>query len=308
MLPIEPSKLHTNRSSDALTSGNPSRRPLPPPSRSSFTSAKLAAFLPFTKARTFRRPQSSQNVKALSYAPINLLDPSAYRTAFTPLGVELTSGFLDLEDDRHTQTQDISLASPKSLLSIKFRATSNVATGKVNAVEVSHVSPWADAELGQWLRQQARAVDVPSMGWACGRYWEVACHRARHWLRCQALFPQFFPTQDGAKQVSDDDTGDAAVQYFEKPISRDALHMNIGRQTLLFSQDKVSLLFGWYIVLDGSGEVTSEVDVSASYPKVWQDTDERGSLKKLKEAFRKVQERGGILEATRVLVQVVFPT
>ena len=203
----------------------------------------------------------------------------------------------------------IELQSPKGLLAVELRVVSNVTSGVVDSVEVTRVAPWANAELGQWLRAQALTGDVSSMGWACGRYWEVACLRAKHWLRCQALFPNLFHGAEDADEnpfTLHEDRPPEGTSDLSVPLSRRALFLNLGRQSLQLTRDRVSLLFSWWIEMDGSGEVRSEADVSASYPKVWDIADERGSFKQLKATFHRLHERDGVLEATRIVTEIVF--
>ena len=196
------------------------------------------------------------------------------------------------------------------MLSVKLRSASDRATGKVEAVEVLGVSPWANSELGQWLGAQAKTGDAPTMGWACGRYWEVACQRARHWLRCRRAFASLLP----AAEPENDDRRHGtttAIEHGDKddstPVRLGDLSSAIGSRALLLSQARVSLLLTWDIVLDRCGEVMSEADVAVCHPKIWQNVDDRGSLKRFKELFQRVLERDGITEATRVVVQLLFP-
>ena len=299
-------------SSSILTSSNPSHKPLQPPSKRAVTSSKLASFLPFSKPRITPHHDFRNLPPPATYAPVNLLDTPEHRKAFTPFTLSSTktlpTSFLQGDS---TEEHTIQLKAPKSLLTIELRVRSNVTSGQVDPVEVTHVTPWANAELGQWLRAQAPTGDVSTLGWACGRYWEVACLRAKHWLRCQAMFPDLLNVardldDDPFKLREDPPTEETPGSSGSLLPSRRALSLNVGRHNFQLTRDRVSLLFSWRIMMDRSGEVRSEVDVSASYPRIWDTADERGSLKRLKEAFHQLRGRDGILEATRIIVQIVF--
>ena len=296
--------------SRVLTSANPSHKPPAPPPRSTSLSAKLAAFFPFSKPSKPRYDHERSPSLKLTHGPIQVLDPPEFRTAFTPFTLSSTKTLLNpLDENDATQLHNIELASPRGLLTVKFDVRSNTATATVDSIDVSGVSPWAKVELGQWLRKQAHTGDISSMGWACGRFWKVACLRAQHWLRVQALFPDFFRDTENMIDnpfVRQDDGADEVDMVLLRPLTRRALYKNIGRQSLVLSRDRVSLLFSWWIAPDTFGEVASEVDVAASYPKVWETMDERGSLKKPKEIFHRIRERNGILEATQTLVRIFF--
>ena len=274
--------------------------------RPSFVSKKLASFLPLTRPPEPQRIDANARKQLLSYAPIDGLDPPSYRSAFTPFTLHVTQSDPNRFETNSSLVQDIALTSFKSILEVQFRISTDPKAGRVTSIKVTHISPWADAELGQWLRTHASTGDVASLGWAAGRFWEEACRRAAYWACVRRLFPHLI----GGKGSSEGDAAASEAPTTDEPaapLTLRALRMGIGRTGLRLARGRTALLLTWHIASEGSGEVVNRVDVAAAYPRAWEKVDERASLATLKDVFHRLRERSGIVEATRVLVGIMFP-
>lgn len=228
----------------------------------------------------------------------------------------------------------MTLASPHDLLSVKLSLTTNTTNETVENLEVVNLSPWAVPGLGPWIRKRALDGDVSSIGWATGRYWEVAQLRANCWEQCEREHAELVahkgqnarkiagkeksapvkrrgrPRKEKSTQAddkhADGDDGDDDDDVSERPISRHNLLTHLGRTSFLFRRDGVSLLISWRIDFDWTGEVQSHVAASAAFPARWARTDERGSLGKVSPLFQNLVKEKGVRGAVGVLVALVF--
>ena len=94
---------------------------------------------------------------------------------------------------------------------------------------------------------------------------------------------------------------------FPASVFRSDVVANIGNQSLLFTRSGVYLLILWRIDFDWIGEVESDISAITSFPTTWENADERGSLRKVGEAFDRLLRQRGILEAIRIMVHLIFP-
>ena len=228
--------------------------------------------------------------------------------------------------------RELKLTSPTSILKVGMTLVTDTVTQTVVSLHLSGISPWANAELGAWIRKQVSSGDVSSIGWACGRYWEAVSIRAKCWARCKARFPLLVPgqcrdqmeepgpkaknqkrTNDRTKKGSKAPTNERDVdedvneRSFPASVSQSDVIANISSQSLLFSRSGISLLISWRIVFDWVGEAKSDVSAVASFPKTWRTADERGSLNKVGEAFDRLVRQRGVLDGIRIMVQLIFP-
>ena len=275
-----------------------------------------------------------------SHKPIQLEDPLPYLRAFTPLTVTSIETLVPSSgsDEPLLPRHAITLSSPHELLKVELHLDVNTSNQAVDSFALTSVSPWAELELGTWARKTATTGDIASVGWACGRYWDVASVRARCWNRCSTVFPNLLGTLQVEEAVQTADvrrkTGSSAKQArdgkrIEDPVEEDeegnnseresdgdfpsepriprsSLLQHLGRQSLLFTQSGVSLLISWSIGFDWTGETESHVSATASFPRRWREADERASLGKIGVVFDRLVAERGVFEAVRVVVALFF--
>ncbi|MCJ1250947.1 hypothetical protein MMC30_008176 [Trapelia coarctata] len=323
-----------------VLSTNPSHKQDVPSTKSIPLSARLSLFLPFSKPPPPRKePTPTSESPVPSYKPLQLEDPMPYLQVFTPLTVISVDTLVpsSSSDEPLLQHHDITLSSPKELLKVELRLSVNTNNQAVDSLALITISPWADLELGRWARKVVTTGDIASVGWACGRYWDVAATRARCWNRCCAAFPNLlstlllnenvrtlgvgpgkvpFPKQRGRKRKEDvaggDDDGSNSERESEgdlqsdPEIPRSSILKHLGRQSLLFTRSGVSILISWSIDFDWTGEAESHVSATASFPQSWRNADERASLGKIGGVFDRLVRERGVFEAVKVVVVLLF--
>ena len=314
-----------------LATTNPTHKETPSNTKQPPLSQRLALFLPFSK-RPLPPPlgPSPLSPPLPSHHPLPLSDPLPYLRVFTPLTISSTDILLPSTAPNAPllQRQQITLASSHELLSVKLSLTANTTTQTIANLEILNLSPWAGPELGTWIRKRALDGDMSSIGWAIGRYWEVAQLRARCWERCEQDHGHLLAQKgkQGGKTVgkekstllkrqgrlrkedqtlSDDEPTNLDDDDPETPSRLDLLS-HLGRTALLFQHDDVSLLISWRIDFDWTGEVQSHVEASASFPEMWGRGDVRGSLGKVGDAFEKLVKVKGVSGAVGVIVGLVL--
>lgn len=218
-------------------------------------------------------------------------------------------------------------------MSVKLSLTANTTIETVENLEIVNLSPWAVPELGTWICNRAPDGDISSIGWATGRYWEVAQLRANCWQQCERDHPTLLahqrhkggktprheqsaipkprkrprkethsPIDDERADGDDNDDDDVMAQS----LSRQELLTHLGRTSLLFQRNGISLLISWRIDFDWTGEVQSHVAATTTFPAHWERGDDRGSLGKVGRAFQKLVMVKGVRGAVEVLVGLVF--
>ena len=317
-------------------SDNPMHKPLPPSKKPIPVSSRLAQFLPFFKLPTPpQKPRPISTAPLPSHHPIQLKDPLPHLLVFTPFTITSKDLLVSssINDGPVLRNQDITLTSPDDLLNIELHLSVATMLDAVNILSVSNVSPWAEAELGTKIRQQAKTGDISSLGWACGRYWDVASIRARCWRRCQEQYGHLLYKNGRAKKGADalmsnresqlrqsttgkandlnssgySQTAESALPSLS--ISKSVIStQNLGRQSLFFFQTGVSLLVTWTIDFDWTGEAESHVSACAAFPKSWRNVDERASLDQVPALFSRLVRERGVYAAVRITLALLFPT
>ena len=316
-----------------LTSTNPSHKSLPPPPKPPTLADRLSLFLPFTKLHTSREPAPEPPPPPTpSHQPIELAGPLPYLHAFTPFQINAIDNVL-LNSGTTAPLlvqQDLSMTSPEDVLSLELRLVTDTVSETVDSFSLTSISPWAREELGEWAMEQALSGDVNSIGWAAGRYWELACIRAKCWARCKASFPGLVAGEAGANGLDGREEqrrskGQAKRKKRRKGPSLDggrdfdgengartapsrrAIYADIGRQSLLLASGGVSLLVAWRIGLDWTGETESHISASTSFPTSWRKADKRRSLGMVERAFDHLVKERGVCEAVRIVANLLFP-
>ncbi|MCJ1438844.1 hypothetical protein MMC27_008234 [Xylographa pallens] len=309
-----------------ITCSNPSRQGVPMQEKLVSVSSRVAQFMPFSKPLASRKtPDSISQLPVPSYNPLQLEDPLPHLRVFTPLTITSVGSLVPSSDSSQPwlQHHDITLASLGDLLRIELHLSVNPTDQSVNSLTLNSVSSWAASELGDWFSDQAASGELPIIGWACGRYWEVALLRARCWNRCSQQFRGLIPatfelnsskiyvdidSADPKRKLSsaDGDENDLNQREDIEDMSDSSIRSKLGQQSILFSASGVSFLVTWQLKFDWTGEVESCISACASFPKAWQNADERASLGKIGEVFDRLLQDRGVFEAVRIVVGLLY--
>ena len=246
---------------------------------------RLANFLPFaTKAPPSEprhpSPKNTAVTQTLDLAIQPTTEPFTITTSDTSL-------LPSTEEESLLQRQKVTLSTPHHSLTCDLQLTANVATQEISQLDIQVLSPWAEPELGSWLRQPHHAkMALATIGSAFGRYWEAAQLRSQCWISCR------------------EDSKDLVVDPRSESTTNPPLS-HLGTQHLVLARRKVRLQFDWVISIDNEGQVHSRSSVSPSFPPAW--PDEGGQLAKVGDAFAMLVEDRGIAEAVGMICKIVFP-
>ncbi|KAL9110999.1 MAG: hypothetical protein Q9187_007985 [Circinaria calcarea] len=313
-----------------LTSENPTHKPVPLPPKPVPLSIRLSLFLPFSKSKPPMPKTLTTNEPTKSHHPVQLEDPLSYLRTFTPLNISSTELLVSSSTNAtlHSRYQEITFASPHELLIVKLGVTTNTVTHALDSLTLVYISPSADPELGSWARRYLADGDISSIGYAIGRYWEVASTRARCWRACQNDFAELIPDSDHnavaplaekppvpkrkdrrristLPETAESESNPDNSSTLFATLSADHL-ADLSQQSLLLAHSGVSLLITWRIEFDWTGEVESHISACASFPATWNAIDERASLAKVGDVFEKLMVERGFRKAVSVVVGLLF--
>ena len=245
---------------------------------------RLANFLPFsTKARSPEpRSSSPKNMDVVQVQDLDVLETTAAPFTITTSDTSLLSSPMD---NNLLQRQDVTMSTPQQILTCELQVTAEIATQQISHLDIQALSPWANPELGSWLRQSREKMELAALGRAFGRYWEVARLRGKCWISCKQDFKSL-------------------VVNFPEPNS--PLYY-LGMQDLVFARSNVQLKVTWRISLSDQGEVESHSSAYPRFPAAWQQ-EANSELAKIGDAFLMLVEDRGISEAIGMICKVVFPT
>jgi len=165
------------------------------------------------------------------------------------------------------------------------------------------ISPWAERELGAFVRAKAQERDLGNASWAMDSYWEIAKKRAQHWHKCETAFAHLLvgrPVEDAENAQSRQQSKPATT------VTRKDLSRNLGRDTLILQDKHVLLKLNWQISFDWTGEAESDVSVEAAFPQVWSETDGGAAFKKIPQTFASLVRTRGAFQATKIVVALLF--
>lgn len=218
------------------------------------------------------------------------------------------------------QEHVIDITGPQKLLTAQFSVTIDALASEIVDSQVLRISPWAEPELGVFVRARAQEKDLGNASWAIDSYWDIARKRAQYWHKCETTFSHLL---EGRTQ-KDIENAPKPRKNPTKSISRKDLNRSLGRDTLVLQDKHVLLKLNWRIGFDWTGEAESDVTVEAAFPQVckppWRcpqdtagltqptgsETDTSASLKKVPETFASLLRSKGAFEATRVMVALLF--
>ena len=212
---------------------------------------------------------------------------------------------------------------------MKLEVTTDVSTQNITKLVIQEMSPFAESELGPWIRARAVERDLTAIAWAMGRYWDIAVIRARCWSICEKKFGQLLPftgvnsiknlvhpERDAGKAISlpddnhcdlrNDVSGLDGQSNREEPISKAQLQFHVRRQSISFTRDNISLLVTWRISFDWVGEVQSNLNACVGYPESWTQIDETGSLQHIGKLFDILLKSKGVSQAIGIVVGLLF--
>ncbi|KAI9833156.1 MAG: hypothetical protein M1819_003778 [Sarea resinae] len=274
--------------------------PKKPPSFS--LSDTLALFLPFSAWPEPHRtlpptPQSSNQVASSStntetslppsHRPLHLPNPLPHLQLFTPLTLSSKTTLIPSATQALRHRQTLTLTSPSSLLTatLSFTTSTHLAQGspqqgpKATSLTLVSLSPWAEHELGAYIRARAlgdlvQGFDIPGVCYAVGEYWDLCVKRAKCWIRCREKFAHLLGEEDtvqptaqagipprargrpkgnsaGARRMEDEDegnsddndgeeTGHASQQRRQRPLQRTLLAYNLPIRNLTFTSTSAS--------------------------------------------------------------------
>ncbi len=188
-------------------------------------------------------------------------------------------------DNNLLQRQLVTMSTSHQLLTCNFQVTANIASQQISHFDLQELSPWAEPELGSWLRQSYKTMEPAALGRAFGHYWEVARLRGNCWISCKQEFKDLV----------------ANVPESNSPF------FFLGLQDLVFARSNVQLKVDWRISLSDQGEVESHSSAYPRFPPAWQQ-DANSELARIGDAFTMLVEDRGITEAIGMICKVVFPT
>ncbi|KAL1799779.1 hypothetical protein ACET3X_000121 [Alternaria dauci] len=274
------------------------RRPEKPASVSSL----LCSFLPFA-ALSVPPPRPKQAEKPVpSHRPVEVADPLPYLEMFTSLSfstqLSLPSGKIFPASQRVHQNHTIDVVGPQKLLTAQVSITIDALAHEIIDMHLLRISPWAERELGTFIRARALERDLGNASWAMDSYWRIARKRAQHWHKCESSFAHLL-----VGRAAEDTENTSSV----KSITRKDLSRNLGRDTLILQDKHVLLKLNWRIGFDWTGEAESDVTVEAAFPQVWSETDDgAAAFKKIPQTFASLVRTKGAFQATRVMVALLF--
>lgn len=246
---------------------------------------RLAAFLPFAIRPPLEPgPPSSRNQEVNQ-----VLDSDKLQTTADLFTITTSNKLLlpSTGDENLLQRQEVTMSTAHQLLTCDLQLTTDLTTHQVSQLDVQALSSWAEPELGSWLRQSHEKRELPALGRAFGRYWELAKLRSECWISCKRDFKDLVANA---------------------PASDDPL-FHLGMQDLVFARRNVQLKVHWGISLSDDGEVESHGSASPRFPPAWQqEAGNSSELAKIGDAFQMLVEDRGIAKAVGIICRVVFPT
>lgn len=233
----------------------------------------LCSFLPFSSHAIPPPPSKEPITKPVpSHRPLDLEDPLPYLQMFTNFTIQT---HLDLPDSKPAATSDrihqkhtITMTGPQQLLTASLILTIDVPTTTIADLQITHLSPWAERDLGAFMREKALEQNLSNACWAVESYWDIARKRAEHWHRCETAFAHLLPgrAREDAENVTPQhrqSSSGAKITTRRRDLKR-----LLGRDVLVLQDRHVVLQLDWKIGFDWTGEANSTVGVRAAVPRV----------------------------------------
>lgn len=239
----------------------------------------VGAFLPFAKKR---RAVVSKEVVVKegdlpSYGPVEVEDPMAYLSVFSPLGFTSTTTILLSvgESGAVLQRRDVVAKAPGGLFHARVGVVVDTASLAVVGVDVDGLDGNAEPEIGRWMRERAGegvlGRDVNAVFYGMGQWVEGAAKRARFWCQIGEEFGSGDwkgkgkgKARKGKGREGEEDLDEAVG--VGKWTAKDLLpHMR--RTALVLPVEDVEVTVEWRIALDWTGEAEHAISASARVPR-----------------------------------------
>ena len=233
-----------------------------------------------------------------SHAPLDVSDPLPHLQLFSPLTYTSTTTLLpslpDSSDPDDTltappifQKYTITASHPSGLFFSRFSMTVLPYTPdtvpSIQEITIDALDSAAEPELGDFVRRQADLKAMPILGWAMGRWLEVARRRAAFWCAVQdevgskekreKTIAKLSAGKKGRgrknAEMEDDEEGDEERDRGMKgKWSRRQLLQRMGRTSMEIEDEgsKVELRIEWTMEFDWTGEVESKLSAAARVP------------------------------------------
>jgi hypothetical protein len=238
----------------------------------------VGAFLPFAKRRrpVVVREEVVKEGELPSYGPVEVEDPMAYLSVFSPLGFTSTTTILGAvgESGAVLQRRDVVARAPGGLFHARVGVVVDTASLAVVGVDVDGLDGNAEPEIGRWMRERAGegvlGRDVNAVFYGMGQWVEGAAKRAKFW--CQ-IGEEFGGDGKGkGKAKGRKGKGKEGEENLDEAVgpgkwtSRDLLpHMR--RTALVLPVEDVEVTVEWRIALDWTGEAEHAISASARVPR-----------------------------------------
>ena len=257
------------------------------PARTSLTS-HLVHFLPFGRSLPQARAPSIDNQDAARYAAREIPESAA-----APFNVTLSRVNLlpPTGGPANSYCRNLVLTSPMQLLQAKLQVTMDGADLMVTGLNILEISQWAHRELGTWFALLNGNKNLSAVGAAFGHHYVVSKERAECFRDSEQEFQAVLDSQTVAASINQHD-----------------LSPYLGRPTLTFSREPVTLEFSWLVSINDEGEVESLISAKANFPASWEQTQGGDQLAKIGEAFDILVKDRGPKEAIRVVCKLIFPS
>ncbi|RAR03413.1 hypothetical protein DDE82_004954 [Stemphylium lycopersici] len=272
------SQEHTSLSNFIVQISGAEYEPEKPP-----VSSLLCSFLPFA-AISVPQPRPKQSDKPVpSHRPVELADPLPYLEMFTSFKfstqLSLPRNKVQPSSKRVHQKHTIDITGPQKLLTAQVAITIDALATEILDFQLLRISPWAERELGSFIRTKAQDKDLGNASWAIDSYWDIAKKRAQHWHKCETAFSHLLVGR------TEKDTENGPRKNSTKSVSRKDLNRHLGRDILVLQDKHILLKLNWRISFDWTGEAQSDVTVETAFPQVWSEADDGAGLKKIPETF-----------------------
>ncbi|KAF2473378.1 uncharacterized protein BDR25DRAFT_257794 [Lindgomyces ingoldianus] len=274
-------------------------------------SVLLCSFLPFTTLPIPPPLKNGEQEKPIpSHEPLELDDPLPYLQLFTSFKftnrttLPNLSGFSPSSSTMHQQ-HTIDITGPQKLLCSTISIKIDAQTHQILSLQIPRLSPWAERELGQFMRRKAQSMDLGTVAWAMQSYWEIAKKRAEYWHKCERDFSRLI-----VGRMSDDteNIGHKAIEKSDRNVrmTRQEMRRHLGRDVLTLQDKHILLKIRWSIGFDWSGEAESVVYVEPALPRVWTEGDSQNSLSQIPKTFDALLRTRGAFGATQILIAMLF--
>ncbi|KAA8576856.1 hypothetical protein EYC84_006901 [Monilinia fructicola] len=252
-----------------------------------------------------------------SNLPITLNDPLPHLQLFSHLTYTSNITLLPPEpissNETTTQTptstlqhHQISASHYSGLFSARLSMVVDTSSLTISSLNVDTLDPSAEHELGPFVRRRASddgplGKDIGTVCWAMGRWTEVSVARAKFWCDAEREFGTAEARSKSIekqgkkkrKRKAIEDAGENDEESEEtRKWTRRELFRQMGRTSMEIGGDEV--------------KIRSSMDVDLDLPSSWHKQDDRKSLPKIRDMFKKLVKEKGPLGALRTTVGLVM--